>query len=217
MRRNESPPVTLVCFAVRQESKPFSCRADGLKSIRILLTGMGRRNAESALRAALSCEPPAQVLSCGFAGGLRPGLPRGRVLFATDANPALEASLIAAGAQPGRFHCAERVLSLAHEKRSLWQSTGADAVEMESDFIRRICRERSVLSATLRVVLDTAEEDLPLDFSQMMTPSMRLDAVKLGLALIRSPRKIAGLLRLQDQARSAAESLAQVLQRLLGG
>jgi hypothetical protein len=132
-----------------------------------------------------------------------------------DPETGLETALLAAGARPARFHCAEKVVTTAQQKRALWEATGADAVEMESEFIREICHQEHIPSATVRVVLDAAEDNLALDFNQLMTDDMRLDTGKLALALMRSPSRITALLRLQKQSRSAAESLAQTISRIL--
>jgi len=201
----------LVCFAVKQEAQAL-LRASR-ERVRPLITGMGRANAERAAREALRKAKPSLVLTCGFAGGLDPELPGGVVLFETDPQSPVAPFLAAAGAKPAKFHCADQVAVKASEKRALRATTGADAVEMESAHIRSICREVGIPAATLRVILDPANEDLPVDFNQLMKEDRSLDFKKLALLLLRSPRTIKGLLALQQQSRHAAEALANVLDR----
>jgi nucleoside phosphorylase len=183
--------------------------------LEILLTGIGRRNAEKAIRKALTEQSPHLVLTCGFAGGLNSELPTGSVIFSADEDFSLSAALLAAGARPARFHCAERVATTAQEKRTLWQSTGADAIEMESGVIRAICRAHHIPSATVRVISDAADEDLPLDFNRLMDAGQNLSYGKLTAALLKSPGKVSALLQLQKQTQGAAEQLAQVLAKVL--
>jgi adenosylhomocysteine nucleosidase len=206
--------VTLVGFAVKEEAGFFRRLTIGRADVQMLLTGMGRYNAETSVLAALERCKVKSVLSSGFAGGLRPGLASGTVVFATE-EPELGAALQGAGAQPARFHCAARVATTAGQKRAMRATTGADAVEMESRWICEACRKQGIPSATVRVVLDAAEQDLPLDFNSLMTPDWKLSSRKLALALLRGPGKIGALLRLQKQSAQAASFLAEVLVRVL--
>jgi adenosylhomocysteine nucleosidase len=201
----------LVCFAVKEEARAFQKLAMERGNVQVILVGMGKRNAERAIRAALAKERPTLVLTCGFAGGLRPELTMGTVVFAADPETGLEPALLAAGAKPARFHCAERVVATAKEKQTLWEATGADAVEMESQVICAVSREQNIPSATVRVILDTANEDLPLDFNQVMTANQKLSYGKLALALAKSPGKVGALIKLQQQSKAAAEKLGQAL------
>jgi len=203
-----------VCFAVKEEARAFQKLKGASNHVQVILVGMGKRNAERAIRAALAKERPRLVLTCGFAGGLRSDLATGTVVFATDPETGLEPALLGAGAKPAHFHCADRVAATAVEKRSLWQATGADAVEMESEAIRAVCREQGIHSATVRVILDAAQVDLPLDFNQLMTADQKMSYRKLALALTKSPGKVGALLRLQRQTNAAAKLLAEVLARI---
>ena len=126
-------------------------------------------------------------------------------------------SLQEAGATPAKFHCAPRVATTIAEKTALRKSTSADVVEMESGFIRQICREKKIPSATVRAISDSALEDLPLDFNELMTKDDTLSFPKLTLALMKSPGKIPQLMQLQKNTRLAAQKLAGVLEKLLTG
>ena len=206
------PPFVLVCFAVEPEAAPFRSRAPA--NTDLLVTGMGAANAVNAVRNALASRVPQLVVTTGFAGGLDPRWPRATVVFdaeSTGLAAPFSDRLRAAGAVPGRIHCADRVATTVSEKRQLRAATGADAVEMESGAIRALCRERGIPAVTVRVISDQADEDLPLDFNALMTPDHRLHAGRFALRLLRSPGTIAGLLRLQRHCRAAAERLAAVL------
>jgi len=213
--RMEPSSLTLVCFAVKEEASHFQKFADARPDVRALLTGIGRRNADRAVRSALATLHPTRVLSCGSAGALRPDLVAGTVLFTADPGSSLETALLGAGAQPGCFHCVDRVATTAEEKRDLWQTTGADAVEMESQTICAVCREHKIPCAIVRVILDTVNDDLPLDFNRLRDADQRIDYLKLALALLRSPGKIGSLRRLQKQCDAAAKKLAEVLVRVV--
>lgn len=208
--------MTLVCFAVKEEANAFQALARQRPEIQVLLTGIGPRNAGKAIRAALADHKPDLVISSGFAGGLRPGLAPGTIVFAAEAEIRLEPVLLAGGALPVRFHCAEKIATTVGQKRALRQQTGADAVEMESEILLSFCREQKIAFATIRVILDPAEEDLPLDFNALLNVEQKMDAGKLAWALAKAPTKVAALLRLQKQSKTAAAKLARVLGEILG-
>lgn len=204
----------LVCFALKEEKVAFQKIAERLASISILVTGIGQKNAEKSVRDFLAGKTPARVLSCGFAGALVPDLSIGAVVFETD-DARLREGLTAAGARAVKFHCADRIATTKQEKQELRRSTNADAVEMESEAIRNVCREHRLPCATVRVISDTVDEDLPLDFNQLSKPDRSMDYGKLALAVVKSPGKIGALRRLQKQTRFAAEQLAAVLAKVI--
>jgi adenosylhomocysteine nucleosidase len=224
---------TLICFALKEEAAPFREIAAGKAGISILLTGIGRQNAEKAVRDFLAASSPELVLTCGFAGGLNPDLKPGEVVFevadvplAPSVSPqsgervsartgaGLSAKLLAIGAKPVRFFCADHIATTAAEKKKLREETGADAVEMESEAIHAVCRERGIPCVTVRVISDTASEDLPLDFNALSKPDKNLDYGKLFWAIVRSPGKIGALMQLQKRTKFAAAQLAEILAKV---
>jgi len=237
---------TLICFALKEEAAPFRKIAAGKTGITILLTGIGRQNAEKSLREFLKSgarpsraqressrfthfstgETPADasetdalpklVLTCGFAGGLNPELKLGDVVFEVQSPKSkVQSQLLAAGAKPAKIFCADRIATTVAEKKKLRAETGADAVEMESAAIHAICHERGIPCATVRVISDTASEDLPLDFNALAKPDKNLNYGKLFLAVARSPGKIGALMQLQKKTKFAAERLAEVLEKII--
>ncbi|MGA3163657.1 MAG: hypothetical protein ABSD77_05595 [Verrucomicrobiota bacterium] len=226
----------LICFALKEEAAPFQRMAAGkaatTQAASVLITGIGRKNTEKSVREFLATNSPKLVLTCGFAGGLNPDLKLGEVVFElTDRrgelhepqtenkirdsqSSSLREKLLAAGAKLAKFFCADRVATTTAEKKKLRAETSADAVEMESEAIHAVCRERGIPCATVRVISDTANEDLPLDFNQLSKPDMSLDYGKLFWAVAKSPGKIGGLLRLQKQTKFAAGKLAAVLEKI---
>ena len=228
----------LVCFALKEEAAPFrKIAAGGLRDshpVSILLTGIGRQNAEKSIREFLVSNSPELVLTCGFAGGLNPDLKIGDVVFEipsrisrgneaqTEIGNKMEPphvgcydKLIAAGAKPAKFFCADRIATTIAEKKALREQTGADAVEMESAAIHAVCAERGIPCATVRVISDTANEDLPLDFNRLSKPDKSLDFGKLFLAISKSTGKIGPLMELRRKTKFAAERLAEVLNEII--
>lgn len=202
----------LVCYAVKEEVGP---RVRRMARCAVLVTGMGERNARekaSAMLARMDCR---LVLTCGFAGALDPELKCGTVLCDHDAELDISNKLAGVGAVSGRFHCSRRVAVTAQEKFNLRRTTAADAVEMESGIIRELCRKRRIASATVRVILDEAAEDLPLDFNAVMTGRQDIHFGKLIGRIIARPERVFALLRFQRTARDAAEELDRVLERML--
>ena len=227
----------LVCFALKEEAAPFHKVAAGRPGVFTIIVGIGRQSAEKSVRSFLgggTIAPPSLVLTCGFAGGLNPDLKLGDVVFVAESFPSRRRGdesqikeklephhivshekLVAVGARPAKFFCADRIATTVAEKKALRAETGADVVEMESAAIQAVCAERGIPCATIRVVSDTANEDLPLDFNALAKPDKSLDFGKLAWAIAKSPGKIGALMALQKKTSFAANQLSAVLGKVI--
>ncbi len=206
-----------VCFALPEEAGPFQKQSGETP---VFFTGIGKANAEKAVREYLKDHSPGLLLTCGFAGGLDSGLNIGDIIFETangkgGKDDAMQAKLAAAGAKPAKIFCADRIASTVAEKKKLREETGANAAEMESGAIQAVCRERGISCATVRVISDMANEDLPLDFNEFLTPDKKLNMGKLMLSVAMRPAKMAALMELQKKTKLAAERLGEVLAKII--
>ena len=211
----KSHSTILVCFAVNTEARLFQTRAASNDNIQILLTGIGAENAASSVRSAIEEWKPKAVISSGFAGALNPDLAVGTVLFDCEPETGFLSALSLSEGQPAKFCNVNRVLVSATEKLKLWKERNVDAVDMESYAICKVCREFHVPSGTVRVISDAADEDLPLDFNNLMTSDLRMNYLKLALSILKSPHTLPRLLRFRRALRQASENLAALLHEVL--
>lgn len=198
------------------EAAPFRRRVKGLRNLGILITGIGPNNARRFIAAYLEGKnSPRLLLSCGYAGGLSPRFAVGDLLFDAEPDFELAEKLLVLGARPARFFCSERMLILAEEKKRAFLAQGADAVEMESGVLREACRKAKIPSATIRVVSDRADEDLPLDFNRLSKADSSVNPAKVAAAALRKPRSLPKLMKLHRQSKRAAAILGEALFSLL--
>lgn len=204
-----------VCFALAEEAGAFQ-KMCGDK-VPVFLTGIGRENAERSAREFLAGYTPSLLMTCGFAGGLNAELKIGDVVFeiptkeGTDAFDRIRSKLIAANAKEAKFFCAERIAVTAADKKKLRETTGADVAEMESGAVQAVCQARGIPCVTVRVISDTANEDLPLDFNQFLKEDKSMDMSKLMMAVAKAPWKMGALMELQKNTKLAAQRLAEAL------
>ena len=204
----------LVLFAVRDEAKYFQPPGPDCG---VVISGIGKANAERALLKSIEGGSPRLVLTCGYAGGLNPQFKHGDVVFDSDAGGELAGALKKLGAKPGRFHCADRIITTIAEKQALLKAKGADAVEMESGVIRELCGQRGIPSATIRVISDDAGQNLPMDFNCVAGADGNMNYFKLAAALAKSPSLVPKLMRFQRELDACSHRLSEVLGKLLVG
>ena len=196
----------------------------------VVRTGMGPARAAAAAAAA----PPARLyVSSGCAGGVVEWLRAGDLVSATsvirlhrDGQPAERLAIAdvrltawAAGrgfrVHAGPLASTPAILATGGTKADA-AATGALAVDMESGAIGAAARARGASFLVLRVVLDEAGQELPID------PSLIDDTgeVRVARALATSalhPGRWRALVRLGRQRRRAERSLRACLAVVLGG
>lgn len=165
------------------------------------------------------------LISFGVAGALSPSLRPGEIIVATtvitpsgafptcaDWSKSLLKSL------PHALHLpvfgSEAALMTAVEKRSLWSSTGAAAVDMESGPVAEVAAEYGLPYTVLRVVLDPACRAIPLSAMAGAREDGTTGAIAVLKSLMRRPQDLPGLMRLAGESRKANRALLRSRQAL---
>jgi nucleoside phosphorylase len=133
-----------------------------------------------------------EIISTGFCGALDSTLKIGDIVIAGASD----------------ICSVDRVAVTAGEKERLRKETGARIVEMEYAAIAKIARRWDIPCRAVRVVSDTAQEDLPLDFNLYRDKDGRFQTGRIAAAgLLRPFTVLPGLMRLGRNSRIAAEKL----------
>jgi adenosylhomocysteine nucleosidase len=165
-------------------------------------------------------EGATSLLSFGLCGGLDPSLLPGavvipRVVVASGYWRA-DARLLAwlGGATVERLFGATAPVASAAEKRGLWMTRAAAAVDLESGAVASAATRGRLPFAVLRAVCDPAEREVPATAIAAVSAAGEVRIGRLLGALLAEPRQISGLLRLAADARAARRALVDRVHRL---
>jgi adenosylhomocysteine nucleosidase len=190
----------------------------------VSLTGMGIESATQGARD-LANRGVAGLASFGMAGGLDPVLAPGDILAPADV----------ATPDGRRFHSDEawrqhvcrtlgatseirtdtlltalRAVGTVEEKSTLYRTTGASAVDMESAAIAGVAAEHGLPFIAIRVIVDSATDVLPRSVTAAADAAGHLQVGRLIGALVLAPGELTLLARLAKRYRAASRSLAWV-------
>ncbi|MBV9732228.1 MAG: hypothetical protein JO275_05565, partial [Verrucomicrobia bacterium] len=151
---------------------------------------------------------PRMIISSGFAGGTRSLLEAGDFILSTNCT---DADIVKTLRQhqkifdaAGPFVQVQRVAS-ASDKWSLNRSRGACAVDMESETIAGLCRQKGISLVTARMISDAIDEAIPAIFTQKKVS--RLSDVHGAVGFASRMLQLTGKLadRLEALARNCSE------------
>jgi adenosylhomocysteine nucleosidase len=192
--------------------------------VTVLLTGIGGENASNAMRT-VHLELTDVCIVTGLAGALDSSLKPGTIVagkrceaLSQDLKTASDADLmdlaLAAGARAvDLFLTSETILVTANEKQNL--STSGSVVEMESAHVLAAASRLQVPAVAVRAISDAADEDLPIDFQQILDSRGHLRVSRLLKELAWHPHRLPLLVRFGRQSRAAAWSLADFLDQYI--
>jgi nucleoside phosphorylase len=189
----------------------------------VLLAGIGGKSAWLETMKRVWKGDIGICISSGLAGALRPEYRAGDILAARRIQvPAqqrtveCDADLLRAAAgigarEAGAFYSAEKVILSKEEKAELGKA--ADAVEMESGDVLYQAAALGARVIAIRGISDEADEDLPLDFNRVSTPSGEVSMKRVLGEVAKHPTQIPALIRFGHQSKVAAERLCEFLDK----
>ena len=219
-----------ITFALPAESSEFLSRLDAKsrdrngirttrgtiddRTIEILHTGVGEKVCRERIGKFLQTQQFAFLISAGFAGALNDQLQVGDLLVARNFSTVdLRRSFFSSSA----FRMADLLtlpglIDSREERNHVARTTGAAAVDMETEFIARACAERAVPLLSLRVITDTPREPFPappkvlFDIERQRTPM-----APLAIFFLTHPTRIPRLVQFARRIARARNVLANAL------
>lgn len=195
----------------------------GEAQVRIALTGVGGVRATNVTRAALEQWQPDVCIAAGLAGSLRHEhrvgqicVPRDIMDLETGRTVLGDASLMRQAEKCGavlieRLLTSSTMVLTAEGKSRLGKM--AEAVEMESFAVASEAAAKGIPAIAIRAISDAADEDLPMNFAELLDETGNVSRSKAARALARAPQRLAAVMRLARQSRAAAANLANFLDR----
>jgi adenosylhomocysteine nucleosidase len=208
------------------------CAQIGAAEVGVLLTGAGPKHAGFAASSVIGGDSDSINLcvSSGLAGALKSSYQVGQVLAArsvrTEAvraasngsvlessTPLLSFAAACGATVVAQFYSAERVVGRAEEKRHLGEQS--DAVEMESFEILLESADFGIPAIAIRAISDSVDDDLPLDMNRIFSDEGQVSIPRVLGQVALHPGSVPELVRLGQNSKTAAESLANFLDKYI--
>ena len=209
---------------VRSSEVPIYFTDCGGAEVKVLITGVGTRNAHAELRRMLT-QPTDACVVCGLAGSLKRQHPVGTILAAkaikrnnTERVMSSEDCLVKIAAQHGAtpvdfFYTSDSVVGSASEKLRLGEF--ADAVDMESFQVMTQASLHGVPAVAVRAVSDPMNRDVPFDFNRAIDEHGEIDWLPVLAQVAGTPWRLPQMIRFGFESSRASRNLARFLERYL--
>ena len=188
-------------------------------SVYLQISGIGQNRARQAAEK-ISSFFPSLVISTGFCGALKTGIEAGDIVLDIEkSNPERISQLVQSAERnrikiiQGKFLNVDHALLDKNEKLRLGMETGATAVEMESEAIEQVCKDKQIPFYSFRAVSDTVNQNQP-SLVTAIDPQGQL-----GLHFLKKlffhPSEWFSFSRLALSSKKAENSLARILIQLI--
>jgi nucleoside phosphorylase len=185
------------------------------RATEVLHTGVGEKVCRERVGKFLQDQEFEFLISTGFAGALNDELQVGDLLLARnfstlDLNDSRSFSSLPI--RTADLLTVPALIDSSDERNEIARSTGAAAVDMETEFIARACAEHGIPLLSLRVITDTPREPFPAPPKILFDiEQQRAHLLKLARFLLAHPNKIPRLIEFARKIARARKILATAL------
>jgi adenosylhomocysteine nucleosidase len=228
-----------VTFALPAESSEFlrrlrnKSRADrnGVGTIRgdiedreieVLHTGVGEQVCRERVAKFLQNQQFELLISSGFAGAIDDQLQPGDLLLAENFSTVhprkKQSSVFEVEIRTGNLLTVPELIDSSEERTKLAHTSGAVAVDMETEFIARACAERGIPLLSLRVITDTPQQVFPAPPNVLFDMAkQKTDLVKLAKFFVTHPHRVLRLAQFTIGISRARKMLSNALVAVVRG
>jgi len=226
-----------VTFALPAESREFlrhlgqksPTDRTGLRTIRgrindrlieVLHTGVGEKACRQRLKKFLQGQEFDCLISAGFAGAINNDLQIGDLLVARNFST-IDLSEKSSSLSSLPIHIADlltvpALIDSVEERLHLARTSGASAVDMETEFITQACAARSLPLLSLRVISDTPRDGLPAPANVLFDiEQQRTRLLKLAGHFLAHPNQVPRLAQFAQRIGNAQKTLAAALTKVV--
>ncbi len=185
------------------------------RTIEILHTGVGEKTCRQRIAHFLRDREFDCLISAGFAGALNDKLHTGDLLFAENFSTVRLNEMRSTGNSP--IHRADllsgpSIIDSIEARQRIAETTGAAAVDMETEFIARACAEHGIPLLSLRVISDTPSEPFPGPSKVLFDlERQRTHVRKLATFFLAHPKRVPRLVQFARRTARARKTLANAL------
>jgi adenosylhomocysteine nucleosidase len=226
---------------LRSLSNKSRCDRNGISIIRgkvddrgieVLHTGVGENvcrqrlgkflSATGRIRRAEQDQHFDYLISAGFAGALNDQLQLGDLLlarnFSTVEPDENRSSLSSLPIRVADLLTVPSLINSREERNKLALTSGAVAVDMETEFIARACAAQGIPLLSLRVISDTPHELFPAPANVLFDiAQQRTRMVKLAIYFLAHPNQVPRLVQFARRIMQVRKTLATVLMQVVRG
>jgi nucleoside phosphorylase len=226
-----------VTFALAAESSEFLRRVrdrshtdrNGIRTIRgkidnrtieVLHTGVGEKVCRQRIGKFLQDQHFNCLISAGFAGALNDDLQIGDLLlaenFSTIDLTEIRSSLPDLPSHIANLLTVPALIESSNERTEFAHTSGAVAVDMETEFIARSCAAHSLPLLSLRVISDTPRELFPAPANVLFDiERQRTRMLKFAKYFVAHPKRLPRLVQFASRIARARKILASALITLI--